>query len=81
MLLITVMVCQGVEYSTCRAKLQRAKNYIYFFVEELFNMLMMTVMICKLDDLQGEAAARKERRKKGKEVEEGSEREERKEEG
>ena len=44
-------------------------------------MLMITVIICKLDDLQGEAAARKEKRKKGKEVEEGSEREERKEEG
>ena len=43
-------------------------------------MLMITVIICKLDDLQGEAAARKERRKKGKEVEEVSEREERKEE-
>ena len=44
-------------------------------------MLMMIVIICKLDDLQGEAAARKERRKEGKEVEEGSERKERKEEG
>ena len=50
-------------------------------VEELFSMLMITVIICKLDDLQGEAAPSKERRKKGKEVEEGSEREERKEEG
>ena len=66
---------------TCRAKLQRAKNHIYFFVQKLFNMLMMTVIICKLDDLQGEAAASKERRKEGKEVEEGSERKERKEEG
>ena len=44
-------------------------------------MLMITVIICKLDDLQGEVAARKEKRKKGKEVEEVSEREERKEEG
>ena len=47
----------------------------------MFNMIMITVMICKLVDLQGEAAPSKERRKEGKEVKEGSEREERKEEG
>ena len=60
---------------------EASKESHLFFVEELFNMLMITVTICKLDDLQGEAAARKESRKKGKEVEEVSEREERKEEG